>query len=172
MICLSQTTGYAIRALASLESVGGRPCFVREVAESAGVPKAYLSRIINRLSHQGIVSAKRGYQGGITLIRPANQISLLQVVEAVEGKNWISPCLLGMSSCTEFVCPTHDFWNDIRQQIEDKLRQTTVADVLASRSAQVGALHHRVCCRIRSASRVHGGVVQKTSLLSKEVVGA
>ena len=138
MMCLSQTTGYAIRALACLENIGTRPCFVRNVAERTGVPKAYLARIFNRLAHQGIVSAKRGYQGGVTLIRPANQISLLQVVEAVEGKDWIGPCLLGMGCCAEFVCPALDFWQDIRRQVENKLRQTTVADVIDSRNLPKG----------------------------------
>ena len=91
MICLSHTTGYALRALACLENIDRRPSFIRDVAESTGVPRPYLARIINRLSHKGIVSAKRGYHGGVTLTRPAREVTLLEVVEAIEGEEWIGP---------------------------------------------------------------------------------
>lgn len=153
MMCLSQTTGYAVRALACLENTGSRPCFIRDVAECTGVPKAYLARIISRLARQGIVSAKRGYQGGITLVRPARQVSLLEVVEAVEGKEWIGMCLLGTGCCPKFVCPTQQFWQDIRQRIANKLRQTTLADVIASQpSSDTKSLHCASASRSISTS--------------------
>ena len=132
MMCLSQTTAYAIRALACLENIDRRPCFIRDVAERTGVPKAYLARIINRLARKGIVSAKRGYLGGVALTRPANQVSLLEVVEAVDGEKWIAPCLLMPHECgSKDACPTQSFWDGIRQQIEEKLRQTTLADLVS-----------------------------------------
>jgi len=140
MMCLSHTTGYALRALACLESIDRRPCFIRDMAECTGVPRPYLARIINRLAHKGIVSAKRGYHGGVTLIRPAREVTLLEVVEALEGEEWIGPCLLGMGACkTGFICPTKDFWNELRDQIKAKLAQTTLADLTAAPGARAGA---------------------------------
>lgn len=140
MICLSHTTGYALRALACLENIDRRPSFIRDVAESTGVPRPYLARIINRLSHKGIVSAKRGYHGGVTLTRPAREVTLLEVVEAIEGEEWIGPCLLGMGACqTGSICPTQDFWNEMRDQIKARLAQTTLADLIAAPAARCGA---------------------------------
>ena len=152
MIGLSQTTVYAIQALACLEGSSRSGCLVRQVAERTGVPRAYLARIINRLAHQGIVATKRGYQGGATLARPANQISLLQVVEAVEGKDWIGPCLLGRDSCPDSFCPTHDFWQDIRQRIEAKLAETTVADMLAAKPSGESAVARASCPTVKAAA--------------------
>jgi Rrf2 family transcriptional regulator, iron-sulfur cluster assembly transcription factor len=127
MMSLSQTTGYAVQALVCLEFAEDRPCFIRDVAECTGLPRAYLARIINRLAHRGIVSAKRGYHGGVRLSRPPAAISLLDVVEAVEGKGWIGPCMLGIERCSrDFSCPTHKFWADIGGRIETVLRTTTL----------------------------------------------
>lgn len=131
MMSLSQTTGYAIKALACIHGLGSEACYIRDVAECTGVPKAYLARVISRLSHKGIITSKRGYRGGITLARAADRIALLEIVEAVEGEHWIGPCLLGLDGCCSgMLCPTTEFWRMIRDQIETKLRTTTLADML------------------------------------------
>ncbi len=133
MMCLSQTTGYAVRALVCLDEQGGRACLTRDIAKSAGIPKPYLARIVNDLTHMELLTAKRGYRGGIALARPAGEISLLQVVEAIEGPNWIAPCLLGLNDCaTHTLCPAHIAWKRISKQIKAMLGRTTVADVMAS----------------------------------------
>jgi Rrf2 family protein len=132
MMSLSQTTGYAIQALACLETA--RPCSIREVADSTRLPRAYLARIINRLAHRGIIIARRGYRGGIQLARPPGNISLLDVVESVEGPDWIGPCLLGIPECgSRFLCPTRKFWLKIRRWITNKLRTTTMEDVVKAK---------------------------------------
>jgi Rrf2 family protein len=133
MLCLSQTTGYAVHALVCLDERGGRATLTREIAECARIPKPYLARIINDLTHQGLVAAKRGYRGGIALARPAAEISLLQVVEAVEGPDWIAPCLLGLNDSTAHrLCPAHVVWRRISKQLKAVLGRTTVADVMAA----------------------------------------
>jgi Rrf2 family protein len=133
MLCLSQTTGYAVHALVCLDERGGRATLTREIAKCANIPKPYLARIINDLTHQGLVAAKRGYRGGIALARPAGEISLLQVVEAIEGPDWIAPCLLGLNDCTAHrLCPAHVVWQRISKQLKAVLGRTTVADVVAS----------------------------------------
>jgi len=153
-MCLSQTTGYAIQALACMESLERKPCFIRDVAQCTGVPKPYLAQIINRLSHKGIIAAKRGYRGGIAVIRPANAIPLLEIVEAVEGKEWIGPCLLGMQKCcSQFVCPTHEFWTGIQKQIEDKLRCTTLADVILNVGLSKAPMHTTTPSKPTGSSR-------------------
>lgn len=134
MLCLSLTTGYAIKALACLNDRPGECLFIADVARCTGVPKPYLAKIVNSLSRQGLLWAKRGYKGGIALARPPAEITLLQIVEAVEGPEWLGPCLLALDDCGEdHACPTHEFWTDIRERIQQKLRETTLAEIIAGR---------------------------------------
>jgi len=134
MVSLSNTTGYAIKALMCLESGGCVPRHIGDIASCAGVPRAYLAKILNVLAQQGLVETKRGYRGGISLARKAEEISLLQIVEAVEGNQWLGNCLLGMDTCDIFtICPTHDFWARIRREISEELGRLTLASVIASK---------------------------------------
>jgi len=137
MMSLSRTTGYAIKALTCLESGDCAPRHISDIARCTGVPRSYLAKIFSALARQGLVLTKRGYSGGISLTRPAEDIRLLQIVEAVEGDQWLGECLLGMDVCDILTfCPTHDFWVRIRQEITEELRQTTLASVIASRQCR------------------------------------
>lgn len=147
MLSLSVTTGYAIKALMCLESGDCVPRHVSDIARCTGVPRAYLAKILNSLARQGLVQTKRGYHGGISLAGTAEDISLLQVVEAVEGDQWLGECLLGMNGCDALaICPTHDFWSRIRQEITEELRKTTLAMLIVTKQggcAQVGESSRR-----------------------------
>ena len=79
MMSLSNTTGHAIRALSCLASCENPPASIKDVAESSGVPPAYLAKIVKKLNDSGIVSSKRGNKGGIWLARPARLVSLLDI---------------------------------------------------------------------------------------------
>ncbi len=132
MLCLSQTTGYAIAVLAHLPGPGGEPRKLRTLARLAGVPYAYLAKRMPGLVAAGLVSSVRGQRGGIVLARPPGSITLLEISEAVEARQWLGRCLLGLASCSdERACPTHEFWKGARQQIEVTLRSTTLAAVIA-----------------------------------------
>jgi Rrf2 family protein len=141
MMCLSQTTGYAVYALSRVDDSRGQPRRIRDIAEHTGLPKAYLARIVSQLAHSGIIHAKRGYRGGIVLTQPAEEISLLRIVEAVEGKNWLGACLLGLDHCAGFAaCPTQAMWKRLRDEITGVLRTTTLADVIrCARGTQPGS---------------------------------
>ena len=129
---LSHTTGYAIRALSRLESSPGRWVHCKDIATSIRAPQPYLSKILHRLRQAGLVIAKRGYRGGFALARPAARITLLEIAEAVEGEGWLPPCMLGLPECCgPDTCPTYAFWQVERERIEDKIKDTTLADVTA-----------------------------------------
>jgi len=130
MLALSRTSGYAISALARLQRPGGAWTLTKDIASAAEIPKAYLSTILNALVRHGLIEAKRGYRGGFVLARPAEKISVLRVIEAVEGHAWQEGCLLGLSRCSdERACPSHAFWKVQREKIEEFLRSLTVAQV-------------------------------------------
>ncbi len=141
MLSLTQTTGYAILALSCLEDNQARPCLIRDIAERTGLRKPYLAKIFNQLAHYGLVDTKRGYRGGIVLSRPPAAITLLQILEAVEGDQWLGPCLLGMDKCESTnCCPTQHLWQDIAKRITQVLRKTTLADMI-----QAGAQRNPLC---------------------------
>jgi len=132
MLSLAKTTGYAIAAMSHLDPPGGRPVGLRDIARRARVPYAYLAKRMPGLVAAGLVRSVRGKHGGVLLARPPEEITLLQVSEAVEACQWLGRCLLGLVTCSdERACPVHNFWKDARQQIEFTLRYTTLADVVA-----------------------------------------
>ena len=151
MLSLSKTTGYAIQALSCLE---GGPCPSRkmdDIAKCSAVPPSYLPKSINSLSQSGLVLTRRGYHGGISLARDPSEISLLEIVEAVEGEAWLGECLLGMHGCEIKVsCVTHAFWSRIRGEITEELRKTSLRSLsgykqshaACSRQAPVQWNHH------------------------------
>jgi Rrf2 family transcriptional regulator, iron-sulfur cluster assembly transcription factor len=131
---LSQTTGYAIKALSCLNQPECDSRSTPEIAACARVPRPYLAKIINALAHHGLVIARRGVGGGVSLARKAEQISLLQIVEAVEGKDWLADCLLGLNDCSDLSsCPTHEFWQRISREIRTELSRRTLADLIQSK---------------------------------------
>ena len=131
MLALSQTAGYVIAAMAQLNPPEEKPKLVREVAVEAGIPPAYLSKVVHQLGESGLLISRRGRNGGITLSRSPDEISLLQICEAVEGAQLLKRCLLGLETCTdERACPTHEFWKPMREKIRERLSSLTLADVM------------------------------------------
>jgi Rrf2 family protein len=96
-----------------------------------GLPKPYLARIVNQLMHEGLVTTKRGYRGGVVLAHRPEEISLLEVVRAVEGNGPMSRCVFGLEKCcVHKKCPAHVPWNRMRKQIEAMLSQTMLSAVM------------------------------------------
>ena len=132
MLSLAKTTGYAVEAMSHLNPPGGEPASLRDIARRARIPYAYLAKRMPELVAAGLVRSVRGKRGGILLARQPEEITLLQISEAVEARQWLGRCLLGLVTCSdERACPVHNFWKDARQQIESTLRYTTLADVIA-----------------------------------------
>lgn len=131
MMSLSNTTGHAIRALTYLAECANPPMSIKTVAECSDVPQAYLAKIVKKLNDYGIIDSKRGSSGGIWLARPAKLISLLEVCEAVEGEEFLAPCLLGPDYCNALrACPTHAFWTKNKELIRKELDRIKLSDVL------------------------------------------
>ncbi len=146
MLPLSQTTGYALRALRCLEEPGGPPILVETIAEYTGIPRSYLSKLVHRLAKRGLVLARRGHHGGVVLARPSAQITLEELSEAIDGTSWRNRCLLGLHSCSaETPCVLHDYWGRMRDDILARLGQVTVADMADHDDAGVARCraHHQ-----------------------------
>ena len=130
MLPLSQTTGYAVRALRCLQEPGGRPVLVEEVAEYTGIPRSYLSKLIHKLAKKGLVVARRGHHGGVVLARPSTEITLEDLSDAIDGTAWRKRCLMGLLGCSSGNhCVLHDFWHENLDLILSKLRSVSLADL-------------------------------------------
>lgn len=130
MLSLSKSTGYAILALSCLQSCPARWILAKDIAGCTGVPLPYLSKLLHALTGSGLIETKRGYKGGFRLSRPADEINLMMIAEAVDGNAWLPQCLLGLEGCSDArACPTHEFWSAERLRIEQQLRTLTLRDV-------------------------------------------
>jgi len=128
MLSFSQTTGYAILALGCIGSWKGDWVVSKQIHKCTGVPIPYLRKILFALGKAGLIDAKRGYQGGFALARPADEISLLDVIRAVEHKKPGDSCLLALAGCSDATpCPMHGFWEKESAKIEAKLSRITIA---------------------------------------------
>ena len=122
MTSYSQTTGYAIEALACLARHAPDSMLVREIAVLTEIPLPYLSKIFQRLVEAGIVESKRGYKGGVRLTRSPDEISLLEINSAAEsGKS---------GELSEESARPGTFWQAFHQSYRDKLAAMTLADVV------------------------------------------
>ena len=134
---------YGVRVMVELARRGGaetaEPVPLAEIAAGDGLPLAYLEHLVARLRKAGLVDSRRGSRGGYMLARPAAQITMAEVVEALEGSiapiECISQAADGSIVCAResehaHVCPTKLLWTRVRMSIIGTLRETTLADLL------------------------------------------
>ena len=129
---LSHTSEYALRALSKLAQLSrGESLFGRELAQSTSIPPKYLSKIMLSLRNAGLVMDTRGTGGAYMLLRPADAIHLIDVVQLFEGPAARPQCLLGAhKECSEKdPCTAHESWGRVRKTYLDFLEHTTLYDI-------------------------------------------
>ena len=130
MFGLSSSSSYAVLALSSLSRAGDAWILARNLAAAIDAPLPYLSKILHGLAGVGMVEAKRGYRGGFRLLREADQLTVGEIVIAVEGPAFLEGCLLGKAECSDRrACPAHAFWGLERERIRSQLQRMTLAEV-------------------------------------------
>jgi len=138
---LSHTAGYAILALAFVAGRKAQWVQAKEIAKQTGLPRPYLSKILHLLGKAGLVRTKRGYRGGIALMRPAAEVTLLEVAAAVGPLELGPTCVMGFRVCDEkHACPMHAFWQGVRKQLEEQLSAITLAQLATQQGARSFAL--------------------------------
>jgi Rrf2 family nitric oxide-sensitive transcriptional repressor len=127
----SQTVEYALRAVVHLADQAPAPRTTEQIATATLVPKAYLSKVLQGLCHAQIVHSRRGLGGGMTLVKTPEELTILEVVNAVEPIGRIRECPLGLAAHGVRLCPLHKRMDNALAMVEDAFRQTTLAEVLA-----------------------------------------
>jgi Rrf2 family transcriptional regulator, nitric oxide-sensitive transcriptional repressor len=127
----SQTVEYALRAVVFLAHESPRACTTDQIATATLVPKAYLSKVLQNLSRSGVVHSQRGIGGGMTLVKTPDQLTILEVVNAVEPIERIQTCPLGLKSHGVHLCPLHRRVDAALGLVEQAFASSTLAEVLA-----------------------------------------
>lgn len=130
----SQTVEYALRAVIHLADRAPHAQTTAQIAEVTKVPQAYLSKVLQGLRQAGLVHAQRGIGGGITLTRSPDELTILDVVNAVEPIQRIRTCPLNLSGHGKNLCPLHSRMDRALAEVESAFRATTLAEVLADPS--------------------------------------
>ncbi len=130
---LSRRGDYGVRVILDLASQPpGTSIPAHEIAKRQQIPTAFLGKIISQLAIAGLVDTRRGARGGVTLARSPEQITLLEVVEALEGTITLNPCLIRAGVCPlDKTCPVHDTWAEAQRALKAVLAKTTFAQLAA-----------------------------------------
>lgn len=127
----SQTVEYALRAMVQLSYVAPNACSTDQLAETTQVPRAYLSKVLQGLRRAGLITSQRGVGGGVTLALSPAEITILQVVNAVEPIRRIPTCPLGLQSHGAKLCPLHRKMDNALAIVQDTLGKSTLAEIIA-----------------------------------------
>ncbi len=133
---------YALRALTFVIADKENKRFqAKDICEKAEIPEYFTRKIFQALVQGGFLQAHRGAHGGYSLTRDPSEITLLEVIKAVEGEDTFSHCILGFSECGRAnPCPLHDMWMDVKKIMIERLSTTTldnVASLTLDRTFQV-----------------------------------
>jgi Rrf2 family protein len=125
---LTRGSDYGLRGLAYLaQQPVGQVVLVREVAEAKHVPESYLAKIFQELVRKGLVVSHRGARGGFSLAREPSDISLREVVEAIEGPIGLVPCLASEPDCDQIdVCTVRGPLQAVQEDLLNVLEGMTV----------------------------------------------
>lgn len=130
----SQTVEYALRAVVHLAYIAPNSCKTQELADATQVPSAYLSKVLQGLVKATIVKSQRGIGGGVSLLKSPSQLTILEVVNAVDPVPRITTCPLGLASHGTRLCPLHERMDNAAEAIEQQFRDVTLAEILEETS--------------------------------------
>jgi Rrf2 family protein len=131
---ISRRADYGVRVILDLSTQSGNSrVSTEEIAARQRIPTPFLAKIISQLSLAGLVATCRGAGGGVTLSKPCSEISLLQVIEALEGPIQLNRCMIEAERCPrDEYCPVHDVWAKAQAGLTALLGATTFNELAAA----------------------------------------
>jgi len=124
---VTRQADYAVRAVLYLaQQKPGQRVSTAQVSRAQRIPLTFLAKIVAQLGPAGVLGTTRGAHGGIWLARPAEDISLLEVVEVIDGPLALNACVLNSDACQfEETCPVRGVWCEAQAELARLLAQTT-----------------------------------------------
>ena len=134
---ITRQADYAVRAMVYLAQLGpDQRAATGQIARDKSIPPSFLAKIVSQLSVAGLLQTSRGARGGVSLAKPAEAISLLDVVEAIDGPILLNDCVGESSNCDyNDDCPLKPVWCDTQKMLLEQLSKANFAQF-----AQVAAL--------------------------------
>lgn len=129
---LTKGSDYGLRGMLYLaKQPPGKVALVGEVAEAENLPESYLAKIFQDLTRSGLLLSHRGAKGGFSLVRPPTEITMQEIIEAVEGPIAISPCLDGREGCVQSEsCQVYPVLAAAQEKLLKILSKTTLSDLI------------------------------------------
>lgn len=135
MKLLSDAAEYALRAVVWLAQQQSGTFKLREIAEGTHAAPGYMIKALQSLAKAGVLSAQRGNNGGFTLVRDAKELSVLDVINAVDPIQRIRTCPLRLASHGTCLCPMHQRIDDAVAAIERSFDDSVIADLLSEKTS-------------------------------------
>ncbi len=124
---------YAVRALVYVidgNDDGQARFLAAEICKQAAIPEAYTRKVFQALVQGGFLTAHRGPGGGYSLTRPSSEITILDVILAVDGEDTFGQCIMGLPGCGgEKPCPLHHIWVEAKERMLHQLRNCTLQEI-------------------------------------------
>lgn len=119
MFKLSRKGEYAIRLILHLAANPTKVCTTSDIAKAQDIPSAFLKKIIQDLRPSGFIISAKGQKGGILLNVPPEDISVSDIIQAVEGPLFLNVCLVNKGACArDEVCPVHEMWRKCQEAVD------------------------------------------------------
>ncbi|MFK5972379.1 MAG: Rrf2 family transcriptional regulator [Flavobacteriaceae bacterium] len=131
---LSNSSKYALKAVLFLavHSDSKKKILVKDFSKLINVPKAYLSKLLQKLARHNIVSSMRGPRGGFYLNNENRAVHLIEIINVIDGEKRLTSCMLSLNKCKEeHPCPLHDLLGDTKTHFLKKIEETTVEDLVS-----------------------------------------
>jgi Rrf2 family protein len=124
---ITRQADYAVRAVLYLSNLGPEQrAATSQIAQEQRIPPSFLAKIVSQLSVAGILQTSRGARGGVSLARTPDQISMLEVVEAIDGPILLNECVNDHGGTCPFeeTCPMQAVWSDAQHELVSRLKST------------------------------------------------
>jgi Rrf2 family protein len=130
-LIFSRECEYALQAVLFLAlRREGEMTSIKDLVKILGLPYHFLAKILQRLTQKGLLISLKGPQGGFALAMPADEITLLHIVQAVDGTDFTRTCVLGFAECSGTnPCAVHKRWQTIREDIHEMMVGKSVAQL-------------------------------------------
>ena len=126
---VTRASDYAIRALVHMAHKPAGTTFMRsELAQECDIPDSFLGKILQNLAKSEILSSERGKKGGFKVAKQPSEITVYDVISAIEGEISLNKCIFDEEFCTlVHSCTAHNMWTDIQEQLVEMLKSYTLA---------------------------------------------
>lgn len=130
---ITKQADYAVRAVLYLAGLSdGRRAPTSQIARDQKIPPSFLAKIVSQLSVAGMVQTSRGARGGVTLAKDPTDITLLEVIEAIDGPIALNECVTDPTICAfETSCPVHDVWCEAQARLVKDLSGTSFGSLMS-----------------------------------------